>query len=145
MTTTTTISAAPAAPSRSKLLHAGLWVGQVALALAFGMAGGMKATAPISELAQRMIWPGDVPAWLVRFIGVAELSAAFGLVLPAATRIKPGLTPLAAACLTLVVALAIPFHLVRGEPVVLVGLLPLGALALFVAWGRFGQAPIRPR
>jgi len=53
---------------------------------------------------------------LVRFIGVSELAGALGLILPAATRIRPGLTPLAALGLSTIMALAMLFHLVRGEP-----------------------------
>ena len=52
-------------------------------------------TVPIADLAEKMVWPGVVPAELVRFIGLSEFAAAIGLILPAATRIKPVLTPLA--------------------------------------------------
>lgn len=122
-----------------------LWVVQVLLAVFFGMAGFMKSTQPIAELAEKMVWPGVVPAALVRFIGLSELAAAFGLILPAATRIKPVLTPLAGAGLAVIMLFAAIFHAVRGE----FGALPtnfvLGALAAFVAWGRFRKAPIPPR
>jgi uncharacterized membrane protein YphA (DoxX/SURF4 family) len=122
-----------------------LWVAQVLLAVAFGMAGFMKMTQPIAELAQKMVWPGDVSPALVRFIGVSEFAAALGLILPAATRIKPALTPLAGAGLVLIMLFAAIFHAARGE----FGALPmnfvLGALAAFVAWGRLRKAPIPPR
>ena len=83
-------------PSGSTALHVTLWMAQLLLALAFGMAGIMKSTQPVAELAVAMSWTADVPAALVRFIGASELAAALGLVLPAATRIRPLLTPLAA-------------------------------------------------
>ena len=76
-----------------RVLNVGLWVAQVVLALMFGMAGVMKTTQPIAELVEKMVWPGAVPAGLVRFIGAAEFLGALGLILPAVTRIKPGLTP----------------------------------------------------
>jgi uncharacterized membrane protein len=60
----------------------------------------------------------------VRVIGVVEVLGALGLILPAATRIKPSLTPLAAIGLTTVMALASITHLVRGE----VQMLPVTAL-----------------
>jgi hypothetical protein len=132
-------------PSRSKALHVSLWIVQVLLAAAFGMAGVMKTTVPIVELARKMVWPGGVPAALVRFIGVSELAAALGLVLPAATRVRPILTPIAAGGLVLVMALAAAFHLSRGEAQMLPINLILGALAAFVAWGRAKKAPISAR
>ncbi len=140
---TTIAASSPSAPSKG--LQVSLWVAQVLLAMAFGMAGVMKTTMPIPELAQKMIWPGAVPAALVRFIGASELLAAIGLVLPAATRIRPMLTPLAGVGLVVVMALAAAFHVSRGE----LNLVPinftLGALAAFVAWGRFRKAPISAR
>jgi uncharacterized membrane protein YphA (DoxX/SURF4 family) len=137
--------AASGGVSRPKGLHIALWVVQAMLAVAFGMAGSMKATKPIADLAQQMVWAGDVPAALVRFIGVSEFAAALGLVLPAATRIQPRLTALAAAGIVLVMVLASLFHLSRGEA----GALPVNfvfaGLAAFVAWGRARKAPIAPR
>jgi hypothetical protein len=104
-----------------------------------------RSLASTEELAANMVWPGDVPAALVRFIGVSELLGAIGLVLPSLTRIQPRLTPLAAAGLVLVMILAALFHASRGEW----GALPIhavfAALAGFVAWGRWKAAPIAPR
>jgi hypothetical protein len=139
------LSQAHSSPSRSKALHVSLWVVQLLLAAAFGMAGVMKTTVPIAELARKMVWPGVVPAALVRFIGVSELAAALGLVLPAATRVRPILTPVAAGGLVLVMALAGAFHLSRGEAQMLPINLILGGLAAFVAWGRAKKAPISAR
>jgi putative oxidoreductase len=105
----------------------------------------MKTTRPIAELAQMMIWPGALPPALVRVIGVAELAGAIGLVLPALTRIKPRLTPLAGAGLLTIMVLASIFHSTRGEFSVIPMNATLGALAAFVAWGRATRAPIAPR
>lgn len=128
----------------SKALNAGLWVSQVMLAAAFGMAGAMKITTPIATLSQNMNWVADLPL-LVRFIGAAELAGALGMLLPSLTRIQPRLTALAGAGLTLVMVLASGFHVMRGE----FGALPitfvLGGLAAFVAWGRYRSAPIASR
>jgi len=135
------------APPRSapKVWNITLWVVQVLLAAMFGMAGFMKITQPIAELAEKMVWPGAVPPALVRFIGFSEFAAAFGLILPAATRIKPILTPLAAAGLVTIMLFAAIFHAARGEFGALPTNLVLGALAAFVAWGRWKKAPIAPR
>lgn len=141
--TTTTMGSAPA--GEKKGLRVGLWTVQLLLAAAFGMAGFTKVSTPIDALGAMMPWVLDVPELLVRFIGLSELLGAIGLVLPAATRIQPRLTPLAAAGLVAVMALAALFHASRGEW----GALPinavLGSLAAFVAWGRQQAAPITAR
>ena len=41
------------------------------------------------SLAESGIVGGQVPVALVRFIGISELLGAIGLILPAATKIKP--------------------------------------------------------
>lgn len=120
----------------SKGWHITRWILQVLLALTFGMAGFMKLTAPIAELAKQMPWTAQVPVGLVRFIGGAELAGALGLIVPMLTRIRPALTGLAASGLALVMALAAGFHLVRGEAPMVVPSVVLGVLACLVAWGR---------
>jgi putative oxidoreductase len=137
--------ASEAAAPVSKGWNVALWIVQVLLAAAFGMAGIMKTTAPIAELAQKMVWPGAVPAPLVRFIGASEFAAALGFILPAATRIRPRLTPLAGTGIVVIMLLASIFHVTRGEFQALPFNLVLGALAAFVAWGRFRKAPIAAR
>jgi putative oxidoreductase len=128
-----------------KFLHRSLWAAQIALGLAFVMAGSMKTSTPLADLAQKMTWVSAVPEGLVRLIGISELLGGLGLIVPAATRIKPWLTPLAAAGLVLVMVLALGFHLSRGEVSLLPVNLVLGLLAAFVAWGRGRKIPIRAR
>lgn len=137
-------TAQAAVPSRSKVLHIALWVVQILLAASFAFGGWMKATAPFDTLAP-MGWPGVVGQPLTRFIGVSEVLGAIGLVLPAVTRIRPMLTPLAAAGLVVVMILAAGYHVLHGEFSVLPINFILGAAAAFVAWGRFRKAPIAPR
>lgn len=134
-----------AAPMEGKGLRIGLWLVQGILALMFSMAGVMKATQPSAELATLVPWTTDVPLLLVRFIGVSELLGALGLILPAATRIVPKLTGLAAAGLLTVMVLAAGFHASRGEHPAIIFNLMLGSLAGFVAWGRLVKAPIAAR
>lgn len=130
----------------SRGLNAGLWAAQLLLALMFGMAGTMKSTQPIAEIAKKLPWAGEAP-WssLVRFIGVSELAGALGLVLPSATRIKPALTVFAAYGLMLIMVLAAIFHVSRGEFGGAVFNVILGGVLGFVAWGRSKKAPIAPR
>ena len=118
-------------------MHILLWIVQVLLACAFGMAGVMKSTQPVEALVQGgMAWAGQMPLAMVRFIGVSELLGAIGLILPAATKIKPFLTPLAALGLLTIMILAMAFHLSRGEVQATPINIVLGGLAAFVAWGR---------
>jgi uncharacterized membrane protein YphA (DoxX/SURF4 family) len=129
----------------SKALHVGLWVVQCLLGAMFLAVGTMKATQPIANLANALGWPAEVPAALVRFIGVAEFLGGLGLILPAATRIKPMLTPLAGVGLATAMLFATVFHISHGEFGAVAAPLVLGCLAAFVAWGRATKAPITPR
>jgi len=126
-------------------LHIALWVLQVLIGLSFMAAGGMKAFTPAADLMKAMPWVENVGIALPRFIGISELAGGLGLILPAATRIKPGLTPLAAAGLTVVMVLAVFFHISRGEYPMLGAPVVLGGLCAFIAWGRSRKAPIPPR
>ncbi|SMB77892.1 DoxX family protein [Deinococcus hopiensis] len=139
----TTINSTPV--RSSKALNITLWVLQVLLAAAFLMTGLMKLAMPLTQVAQSLPWVNDVPAALVRFIGLAEFAGALGLILPAATRIRPNLTPLAALGLVAVLVLAAAFHVSRGEAMMVPMNLILAALAGVVAWGRTRKAPIQSR
>lgn len=128
--------------SRQRVLDIALWGAQVVLALVFFLAGVFKASQPIDEIAQDVPWVVMVPVWLVRMIGVAEIAGSIGLLLPAALRVVPSLTPLAGVGLTTVMLFATGFHLWRAEWRSLVVTLVLGGMAAFVAWGRATQVPI---
>ena len=129
----------------SKGLNITLWIVQVMLALIFLSAGFFKIAMPVEQLAQQMVWPGDVPVLLLRFIGVAEFLAGIGLILPSVLRIKPFLTPLAGAGLVAIQVLAILFHLVRGEFAIIMLNFTLVLLSFFIAWGRYKKHPILPK
>ena len=115
-----------------------LWIVQIVLAVAFALAGIGKLTQPKEKMQERMGWVEDYSASTVKLIGAAELLAAIGLVLPAATGILPWLTPLAALGLVVIMVLAIPVHLRRRETQMVVVNVVLALLAAFVAWQRFG-------
>ena len=130
---------------RSRALHVTLWIAQVLLAAFFLLAGINHGLRPIAVVAQGAPWVAAIPGWLVRFIGFAELAGGVGVVLPAATRVMPWLTPLAAAGLAVIMALAVPFHVMRGEANVIGLHVVVALLAAFVAWGRSTRARITPR
>lgn len=147
MEATAAASAAKTSASSDKTaprgLHIGLWIAQALLGAAFLMAGGMKLFMPIEVLTAQMPWMQGAMGPLARFIGFAEVLGGLGVLLPAATRIQPRLTAIAALGLTVVMGLAVATHVSRGET--FVPPLVLGALAAFVAWGRGLRAPIASR
>ena len=111
-----------------------IWGLQILLALTFGAAGVMKIVTPIDQLvANGMAWTAALPPIAVTLIGVAEVLGAVGLILPAATRIRPELTPAAAAGLGLMQVLAAVFHLTRGEAM----LAPVNLVLALLAFGVF--------
>lgn len=133
-----------ATQQRSKGLHITLWIAQGLLAAAFGMSGLMKLTQPTEELLKAgMSFVAHYDPGTVRFIGIAELLAALGLILPSALRIMPILTPLAASGLAIIMVLAGQYHITHSEP--FVPIIVLFALSVFVAWGRYKLAPIAPK
>ena len=116
-----------------------LWIVQGLLAIIFLIAGGMKFVMSLEELTKQMPLPG----LFLRFIGAVEVLGAIGLILPGLLRIRPGLTPLAAAGLAIIMIGATVTTLASGE--VAMALIPLlvGLLAAFVAYGRWRLAPYR--
>ena len=125
----------------------GIWVAQVALAILYLMAGGMKLVQPIDALVgMGMAYAGALPEAFIRFVAFMEILGAIGLLLPAATRILPWLTPLAAVGLSFVQLSAIVLHAMRGETAMTLPVnLVLLALSLFILWGRWQKAPIAVR
>jgi len=115
-----------------------LWIVAGLLALAFLAAGTMKAVQPKAALSAKMGWVDDFSAGLVKTIGILEILAAIGLILPAALDIAPVLVPLAASGLVLMMIGAIVVHVRRKEYQALPANLIFLLLAAFVAWGRFG-------
>ena len=119
-----------------------LWIVQGLLALVFLFAGGIKLVLPIEAMTEQMTVP--LPGWFLRFIGVAEVLGAVGLILPGLLRIRPGLTPLAASGLVIIMIGATVITLAGVVPGgVGPTLIPLvvGLLSAFVAYGRWRLAP----
>jgi len=119
-----------------------VWVLQVLLALAFLLAGVMKSTQPRQKLATNMGWVEDFSDNTVRTIGVLELLAGIGLLLPAVTGVATVLVPLAAVGLALLMLLAALTHRRRGEPQMIGINAVLLLVAVVVAWARFGPYPL---
>jgi uncharacterized membrane protein YphA (DoxX/SURF4 family) len=116
-----------------------LWIVQGLLAALFLFAGAMKLVLPLEQMAGPITLPGP----LLRFIGVAEVLGAIGLILPGLLRIRPGLTPLAAAGLVIIMIGATGIGLWAGDVAITMISLVVGLLAAFVAYGRWRLAPHR--
>lgn len=119
-----------------------LWILQVLLAVAFALHGWLFL-APPPEIAVQM--NATMPRWFQLFMGVAEVAAAVGLILPGLTRILPWLVSWAAGGIMIVMVGATLFHAVRGEMGSTLITLVLLAMATFVAYMRARVHPIRPR
>ncbi len=119
-----------------------VWIVSVLLALAFLFIGGVKVLMPVAEMEAAS---QGVPVVALKIAGFAEVLGALGLVLPAATRILPVLTPIAATGLVVVMTGATIIDLALGHYSLAVQTVVLGVLAAFVAWARFGPAAIAPR
>jgi len=115
-----------------------LWIVQGLLAALFLFAGGTKLVLPLDVLMS-MGSPNQIqlPGWFVRFIGVVEVLGALGLILPGLLRIRPGLTPLAAAGLVIIMIGATVLTLVADGAAPALIPLVVGLLAAFVAYGRW--------
>jgi hypothetical protein len=118
-----------------------LWIVQGVLAAAFLLAGVPKLIMSAAQMAA----PGPIqlPVIFIRFIGVCEILGAIGMVLPGLTGIRPGLTPLGAAGLVVIMIGATVVNLVDGPAVAALFTIPLGLLAGTVVWGRwFAASPL---
>jgi hypothetical protein len=124
-------------PFTSKKARVGLWIIQGALAALFLFAGGFKLAMPLATLAKL----SPLPALFLKFIGLCEVSGAFGLVLPGIFRVRADLTPLAAAGLVIImIGATVTTVLTQGVGAAVVPCV-VGLLAATVVRGRWQTAP----
>ncbi|MBM4261172.1 MAG: DoxX family protein [Deltaproteobacteria bacterium] len=113
-------------------MNIALWIIQALLAALFIFAGASKFTMPMEEMTKQM----PMPAWFLYFIGICEILGGLGLVLPWWLRIKPGLTPLAAAGLLIIMSGGVAVTLMTPDRAMAVIPAVVGIFLAFVAWGR---------
>ncbi len=116
-----------------------LWIVQILLALLFLFAGVFKLVIPLGPVVEQT----GLPAALLRFVAVCECLGSLGMLLPGLMRIRPGLTPMSAVGLVVIMAGATVLTIrMQGF---LPSLLPLitGILAAFVAYGRWRVSPLQ--
>ena len=114
-----------------------LWIVQGLLGALFLFAGGMKLILP----PEAMAGPIQLPLAFLRFIGVAEMLGAIGLILPGLFRIRVGLTPLAAAGLVIIMIGATVLTAMTGPAAPALVPLIVGLLSGTVAVGRWHLTP----
>ncbi|MCU1640191.1 MAG: conserved rane protein of unknown function [Nocardia sp.] len=117
-----------------------LWIVTGLLATVSLVGGISKAFVPKEKLAATPGggWTETASPSFIKSLGVLELLAAAGLILPAALDIAPVMVPITATCWVLLMVGAIITHLRNGEAKFTALNLIYLALAAFVAWGRFG-------
>lgn len=107
------------------------------LAVVFLFTGWSKLAMPTDTLAAQSHLPGS----FMKFIGVCEILGALGLVLPGLVHVRPSLTPLAAACLVVIMIGA-----TVSTAILIPKLLPVPGIVLlltaYVAYGRWRLAPL---
>jgi hypothetical protein len=124
---------------KPKTLNVALWVVQGLLALLFVGTALWKVLTPLPDLAAKIPWAGQVPYAFLLMTAFFDLCGGLGLVLPALTRIRPGLVPFAALGCAALQACAVAFHLSRGEAANTPFNVVLVLLSLFVVVGRFRE------
>jgi putative oxidoreductase len=124
------------------MLNIVLWILQVLLALAF-FAHGMLFLNPPANLVEQM--NASLPRWFQLFLGMAEVLAAIGLILPGLTRIQPRFVTWAAVGIMIVMVSATIWHVARNEISSAAITLVLLAMATFVAYMRHRVLPIQAR
>ena len=120
-------------------MNIALWIVQGVLAALFLFTAGIKLVMPIEEMLKQM--PVALPGWFVQLTGIFEALGAIGLILPWLLRIRPGLTPLAAAGLVIVMIGATAYNLAASDIASALMTVVIGILAAFVAYGRWRLTP----
>ncbi|WP_019812136.1 DoxX family protein [Saccharomonospora halophila] len=119
-----------------------LWIAAGLLA-AVALTGGLSKTFVPKQRLETMPgagWTANARTGSVKTLGVLELLAAVGLILPAAVGIAPVLVPVTAVCWVLLMIGAMITHGRLGEPKLAAVNLVYLVVAALIAWGRFGPA-----
>jgi hypothetical protein len=126
-------------------MHVALWI-VAGLLAAVLLVSTSKMVVPRERIAamggHAAAWVMDFSPAALRVIGTLELLAVAGLILPAALGIAPVLVPVTAICVAALFAGATTMRLRRGERRTIVPDLIYFGLAVFLAWGRLGPAPL---
>lgn len=118
-------------------LNIGLWIAQVSLLGIYG-AYGIYKTFFTAKAKEKMAWTNGRSDNFIRFVGIAELLGAVGVVIPMVTGIMPWMTVLAAIGLTILQGFAIfTEHMPKKEYKFLPLNLYFAVMSIFVVIGRW--------
>ena len=121
-------------------MNVALWITAGLLAVVALVGGITKAFVPLEKLSRHesAAWTRGVSPAFVKTLGILEILAAFGLILPAVTDVAPVMVPVTATCWVALMVGAMVTHGRLGQlKLVLVNVAYL-ALAGFIVVGRFG-------
>jgi hypothetical protein len=124
-------------------VHLALWIAAGLLALVALVGGITKTFIPKDKLAEQRggEWTRQASVGFVKTLGILELLAAVGLILPAVLDTAPVMVPVTAVCWVFLMVGAMVTHGRLGQyGLAMLNVAYLG-LAAFVAWGRFGVEP----
>lgn len=125
-------------------MHRTAWGLQLLLGVYFVATGVIHLVVP-EGLPDPLTWMYELSTTVHWIAGIAEIAGGLGLVLPAATRIAPRLTPLAASGLVAIMLPAMVWHATQGQPQSIVGNLVVTALLVTVVYIRTRRHPIEAR
>jgi hypothetical protein len=117
-----------------------LWI-TAGLLAAVALSGGITKTfVPLEKLAphEGAAWTRRVSPIFVRSLGVIEILAAIGLILPAVVDVAPVMVPVTAVCWVALMVGAMITHGRLGQAKLVLVNVVYVALAVFIAVGRFG-------
>jgi hypothetical protein len=122
------------------MMNLSLWIVAGLLAVVFLVSSAklFVSKEKMAGMSAFSRWVEDFSPGALKAIGALELLVAVGLILPAALDIAPVLVPLAAVGAGLLMVGAVVTRLRRGEKATIVPDSVYLAMAVFVAWGRFG-------
>ena len=124
-------------------MNLALWIAAALLALVALVGGITKTFLPRETLAKHRAgeWTMHASPGFVKTLGVLELMAAVGLILPAVLDIAPAMVPVTALCWVLLMVGAMITHGRLGQFKFAMVNVAYLSLAAFIAWGRFVAEP----
>jgi len=117
-----------------------LWALQIALAW-LCIAGGTFQIFKFEQLQKTVASMRALPRGLWAFLGAFGCLAGLGLILPGATNVLPGLTPIAAAAVAVESLLISAFYVYYRDFSPMKYSLVMGIMAAFIFYGRFALKP----
>lgn len=116
-------------------MNIALWVVQILLAW-FAVAGGYFQLFKFAELKTSVVAMQQLPQGLWAVLGAIGVAAGIGLIFPAAFKLLPVVTPIAAAVMLVHSLLIAGLYLYYGDKAPLPYALVMALLAALVVYGR---------